>query len=149
MTLQLMAQLGRVWKKQKFYSSSLENAHQCIPQSLQLQRSSHFKCKLSYPTFGSHISIYAWYPPINWSNENFFSFWITKEIFTTFFDNSSEIWMIDISVMCDYCMQRFYFLNFKRHEVLSSMISNVQSWKNTAFEKECSNMKLANMALSK
>ena len=32
--------------------------------------------------------------------------------------------MIDIFVMCDYRIQRFYFLNFERHAVLLSVISS-------------------------
>ena len=46
-------------------------------------------------------------------------------------------------------MQRFYFLNFERRAVLLNVVSNVQVLKNIAFEKECSNIKLTNMALSK
>ena len=65
------------------------------------------------------------------------------------FNNSSKIWMIGIFVMCDYRKQKFYFLNFERHTVLSNVILNVQDWKNKAFEKECSNIEWANMALLK
>ena len=45
-------------------------------------------------------------------------------------------------------MQRFYFLNFERRAVLLNVVSNVQVLKNIAFEKECSNTKLTNTALS-
>ena len=31
-------------------------------------------------------------------------------------------------------MQKFYFLNLERHAVLSNVISNIQIWKNIAFE---------------
>ena len=41
-------------------------------------------------------------------------------------------------------MQRFYFLTFEHHAVLSNVISNL-----IAFEKECSNIKLESMALSR
>ena len=41
-----------------------------------------------------------------------------------FFNTSSETWMIDIFVMCDYRIQRFSFLNFERHAVLLSVISS-------------------------
>ena len=46
--------------------------------------------------------------------------------------------MIDVFVMCDYRMSRFYFLNFE-----------LQVRKNIVFKKECSNIKLANTALPK
>ena len=64
--------------------------------------------------------------------------------------------MSDIFVMCDYPMRRFYFLNSERHAVvLSTYIVNAIFFqtckfeKNIAFEKESSNIKLTNMALSK
>ena len=56
--------------------------------------------------------------------------------------------MINIFVICDYCVQRFYFLNVERQAVLSDVISNVQIRKNIAFKKGFSNIKLANMGLS-
>ena len=57
--------------------------------------SSHFKYKLSSPTFGVHISIYAWYPHIKESNENCFPFWIIKAISCSmFFNNSSKTCVI-------------------------------------------------------
>ena len=140
-----MAQLGRAKKSLKlllkFYSSAT-----CSPLGIPIITatayllsslpSSHFKCKLSSPTFGAHVSIYAWYPRIN---KSCCYFWIAKGISSSMFlNNSSEIWIIDVLVMCDFCIQRFYFLNFERHAVLSNVISNVQVWKNIAFEKEYS-----------
>ena len=56
--------------------------------------------------------------------------------------------MINIFVVFFYRIL-IYFLNFEQHAVLSNVISNAQVWKNTAFEKECSNINVANMALSK
>ena len=152
-----MAQLGRVRKMLKislmFYGTCppvLPPVITATAYLLCLLPSSllNTNCHLQY--LRVHISVYAWYSWINESNKNLFSFWITKETYSSmFFNNSSEIWMIDIFVMCDCCVQRFYFLNSEHHAILSNVISKVQVWKNIGFERECSNIKLANMALSK